>query len=171
MFLGPLRPLPPDVRLCALLVDVCQGGTLGAWVSRCSPGQRVYRAYDLSVSLLLNADLGFLLSRCARVVVREGERPVSLDADTIIQWRALQVATATPWLPGCERLVALFPGIERRAGGMLIPLRQRSPEEILAQCLASGLEITGSKVTYARPTSRSSLPMDPRCRAAPRSSG
>lgn len=168
MFLGPLRPLPPDVLLSALLRDVRQGGTLGAWVSGCSVGRRVYRAYEPRVSLLLSADLGFLLGRCTRVVVREGERPVILDADTIIQWRALQVATATPWLPGCERLVALFPGIERRAGGMLIPVWQRSPEEILAQCLASGLQITGSRVTYASPASRSSLPMLP---AAPLSSG
>jgi hypothetical protein len=148
MFFGPLRPLSPDVHLCELLDEIGHGVRLGAWVSGCSPGQRVYRTQGRPTSLLLSPDLGFLLQRCSRIVLRQGGKPSTLQAETIIQWRALQVATATPWLPGYEKLAALFPGTELQEGGLLIPLGGRSPEQILVECLASGMRVIRSNIVY-----------------------
>ena len=100
--------------------------------------------------MLASADLGFLLGHCTHVALREGERTIVLAAETVIQWRALQVATATPYLPGLERLRTLFPRLDAIGNGLLIPLHRRSPEEVLARCLEEGVRITGSRVVYAR---------------------
>jgi hypothetical protein len=81
-------------------------------------------------------------------VVREGERPVALEADTVIQWRALQVATATPYLPGLARLQTLFPELHVTTSGFLIPVRKESPEEVLALCVEEGMRVTGSRIVY-----------------------
>jgi hypothetical protein len=68
----------------------------------------------------------------------------------MVQWRALQITTVPPFLPGFEQLRALFPGTEHRACAAVVPLGMHSPEEVLAQCLAIGLQITSSKVIYCR---------------------
>jgi hypothetical protein len=99
--------------------------------------------------VLVSPDLGFLLGRCSRVAVREGQLPVVLEAEMVIQWRALQVATATPCLPGIERLQALFPGLRFSPSAVLVPLRTQSPEEVLAGCLAEGVPVTASRVVYS----------------------
>jgi hypothetical protein len=151
MFFGPLRPLSPEIRLSDLLRDISPVRGLGAWVSGCSSGQRIYLAQGRPVSLLLSPDLGFLLHQCSRIVVRQSGRPSTLKAESIIQWRALQVATATPWLPGYQRLAEQYPGLHLRPNGVVVPLRARSPEEVLAECLASGLQISSSRVIYTPP--------------------
>jgi hypothetical protein len=99
--------------------------------------------------VLVSTDLGFLLGRCNRVAIREGQSPVVLETTTLIRWRALQVATATPYLPGGERLGALFPGLRIGASAVLVPLSTQSPEEVLARCLAEGMQVTGSRVVYS----------------------
>ena len=99
-------------------------------------------------SVLASADLGFLLARCMEVALREGERAIVLASDTVIHWRALQVATATPYLPGLERLRAAFPQLRAAWNGLLIPVLTQSPEEVLARCLAEGVQITGSRIVY-----------------------
>jgi hypothetical protein len=148
MFLGPPRPLPSKLGLGDLLTHARPREPLGAWVSGCSPGQRIYRTRDTAASLLLSQDLGFLLTRCSRIVVRSGERPVLLKADTIIQWRALQVATATPYLPGLPRLHAMFPGLRVSTAGLLVPVGKESPEQVLAVCLEEGVRVSGSRIVY-----------------------
>jgi hypothetical protein len=149
MFLGPPLPLPADTRLPELLSYAQASGVLGAWVRGCSPGQRLYELrHPAGGRVIAGPDLGFLLARCHRVVLRQGEAPLVLDAETVIRWRALQVATATPFLPGAERLRALYPGLQSSGNGLLVPLRAQSPEEVLAHCLMEGISVTGSRVVY-----------------------
>lgn len=153
MFSGPPLPLPSDLPLNFLLDQVRPPETLGAWV-RCSAHQ--LRLHDTAQKsggrVLVSADLGFLLGRCNRVALREGSAPVILEADMVIQWRTLQVITALPYLPGLDRLVQQFPGIIHCGSlGLLIPIPARSPEDVLAECLASGMQIAGSRVVYCAP--------------------
>jgi hypothetical protein len=101
--------------------------------------------------VLASPDLGFLLSRCDHVALREGEQLVVLEAEKVIHWRALQVATATPYLPGVDRLRAQFPGLRPNAGGLVVPIRTRSPEDVLAECLAVGIQVAGSRIVYSVP--------------------
>jgi hypothetical protein len=82
------------------------------------------------------------------VAVREGERTVVLASDAVIYWRALQVATAMPYLPDLERLRKLFPQLRASLNGLQIPILTVSPEEVLARCLAEGIQITGSRIVY-----------------------
>lgn len=148
MFQGPLRPLSSHLTLRSLLAHARPHETLGAWVFGCSHRQRIHETRSARASLLVSPDLGFLLTRCCRIVVREGERPVALEADTVIQWRALQVATATPYLPGFARLQALFPGLHVTTSGFLIPVGKESPEEALALCVEEGMRVSGSRIVY-----------------------
>ena len=104
-----------------------------------------------SCLLLVSSDLGYLLGRCSEVALREGKRTRVVAADMVIHWRALQVATATPYLPGIRRLLAQFPGMSASANGLLVPLRLVSPEEVLARCAGEGVRATGSRVIYASP--------------------
>jgi hypothetical protein len=99
--------------------------------------------------VLASSDLGFLLGRCSRVAVREGERTIVLASETVIRWRALQVATATPHLPGLERLEAMFPGLRNSTDGCLVPVRDESPEEVLAMFVAEGVRVAASRIVYA----------------------
>lgn len=150
MFQGLLRPLTSNLPLHCLLAHARLRELLGAWVS--SPPQRrricVHRAGGAPASLLLSHDLGFLLTRCCRVVLRGGEQLSVLDAGTIIRWRAIQVATASPYLPGLARLQALFPGFRATADGFLVPVPQGSPEEVLGLCIEEGVRVTGSRIVY-----------------------
>jgi hypothetical protein len=149
MFQGALLPLSPDVTLCELLVHGRSPGQIGAWIRG-----RISRLHLHQVpahsqcSVLASADLGFLLRRCVRVAVREGDRTVVLASETVIEWRALQVATATPYLPGLNRLRTLFPRLQSLPSGFLVPVAKHSAEEILALCLEEGMQVRGSRVVY-----------------------
>lgn len=110
-----------------------------------------YLRHDPPYLVLVSSDLGYLLGRCSEVALREGERTRVVPADMVIHWRALQVATATPHLPGIQRLLAQFPGMHASANGLLVPLRLLSPEEVLARCAVEGVRVTGSRVVYASP--------------------
>jgi hypothetical protein len=101
--------------------------------------------------VLISADLGFLLGRCSRVALREGNDLVVLEVELIIQWRTLQVLTGTPFLPGLERLKMQFPDLQVDPTGLSIPIPARSPEEVLAECLASGMQVTESRIAYLPP--------------------
>jgi len=150
MFFGPPLPLSSRHSLGELLAHARPCETLGAWVRGCSPGQHIVRIGGAAAyRVLASSDLGLLLSRCDRILLREAERPVLLEASALIEWRALQVATATPYLPGLERLKALFPGLCASDTTMRVPLGAHEPEEVLACCLAEGIQVTGSSVVYS----------------------
>jgi hypothetical protein len=98
--------------------------------------------------VLASGDLGLLLDRCERVALRQGDQAVVLETETIIEWRALQVATALPCLPGIERLGELFPGLRIHPTSILVPLHTRSPEDVLSCCIAEGIPVAGSRIVY-----------------------
>jgi hypothetical protein len=151
MFSGPPLPLSPDLLLSQLLAHARPHDTLGAWVRGSIRQLHLHHFRDmLRTHVLVSSDLGFLLGRCARVAVREEERVVVLEAETVIQWRALQVVTSTPYLPGLERLRVLFPRLQATERGFLVPVQAQSPEGVLARCLAAGVSVVASRIVYAR---------------------
>jgi hypothetical protein len=85
------------------------------------------------------------------VAVREGKQTIVLASEMVIEWRALQVATATPYLPGLDRLRTLFPGLQMMPNGFLVPVAKQSAEEVLALCLEEGMQVRGSRVVYRPP--------------------
>ena len=89
------------------------------------------------------------MKRCVEVAVREGDSTIILASEMVIEWRALQVATATPYLPGLARLQALFPGLHAGTNGFLVPVPKESPEEVLALCVEEGVRVTGSQIVYS----------------------
>ncbi len=149
MFHGPPLPLSSDVTLRDLLGYAGPSSQLGAWIRG---GVRRMHIHEVPTRLrrpvLASTDLGFLLKRCAEVAVREGNRTMVLASETVIEWRALQVATATPYLPGLNRLEALFPGLRTTHSGFLVPVARKSAEEVLALCLERGMRVNGSRIVY-----------------------
>ncbi len=148
MFLGPPLPLSPNLPLAELLAHAQPPGPLGAWLRDCRHRLHVYDGGGGYRRLLVSPDLGFLLGRCSHVALRQDRGPVVLPAEVVIEWRTLQVVTATPYLPGVERLSAQFPGLRPDSSGLLVPIRTGSPEEVLAECLARGMQVVGSRVVY-----------------------
>ena len=154
MFQGPVLPLSPDVTLRELLEHGRAPGQIGAWIRGHASRLHIHNVPAHSrCSVLASADLGFLLRRCVEVAVREGNRTIVLPSETVIEWRALQVATATPYLPGLDRLRTLFPRLQGMPSGFLVPVAKHSAEEVLALCLEEGMQVRGSRVVYQ--------PMDP----------
>jgi hypothetical protein len=159
MFHGPPLPLSPDVTLRDLLGYGQPLGQLGAWVRGGVCRLHIYKVPPQSrCSVLASADLGFLLRRCVEVAVREGNRTIVLASETVIEWRALQVATATPYLPGLDRLEELFPGLRSTPNGFLVPVAKQSAEEVLALCLEEGVRVSGTRVVYQPRGPSRSLP-------------
>jgi len=149
MFHGSPLPLSPDVTLRELLGYGRPPGQLGAWIRGNVCRLHIHEVPAHSrCSVLASADLGFLLRRCVEVAVREGNRTIVLASETMIAWRALQVATATPYLPGLDRLEAVFPGLRSTPNGFLVPVVKQSAEEVLALCLEEGMQVRGSRVVY-----------------------
>ena len=160
MFHGPLLPLSPNVPLSELLGYSRPPGPLGAWIRG-----GVFRLYIHKIPqrsrcpVLASADLGFLLGRCAQVAVRESALTVVLASETVIHWRALQVVTGAPYLPGLDRLEEMIPGLRAATNGFLVPVRRESPEEVLATFVAEGVRIIGSRIVYGGYV-RKPLPVD-----------
>jgi hypothetical protein len=135
--------------LCHVLALDQAPETLGAWVRTSARSFHICEIAGHARRVLVSPDLGFLLAHCNRVAVREGEQPVVLETEVLIQWRALQVATATPYLPGLERLRGVFPDLQVTMGGVVVPLARRTPEEVLARCVAERLPVKGSCLLYS----------------------
>jgi hypothetical protein len=148
MFSGPPLPLPPELPLIQLRGYAQMPGILGAWVRGCAHKLRIVDSAGAR-QILVSSDLGLLLGRCNRVALREGQEPVVLEVEVVIQWRTLQIVTATPYLPGLDRLSVLFPGLRSGPTGLMVPILTRSPEEVLAECLSHGMQVNGSRVVYS----------------------
>ncbi len=154
MFSGPPLPLPPDLPLRHLWPHTRASGSLGAWMRGSLRRFRFYNTSDNYCGpILVNADLGFLLGRCSRIALREQTELVVLETDVLIQWRALQVVTGSPYLPGLERLNNVFPGAQLSPAGFQVPIPTGSPEEVLAECVAHGIQVAGSRIIYGVPAS------------------
>jgi hypothetical protein len=162
MFAGAPLPLSPDVPLSHLFALTCGAHPLGAWIRACRHRLRIYRlTKPAGYQVLASPDLGFLLRRCGRVAVRQGRQVKVLPSEALIHWRALQVATATPYLPPPERMEALFPRLQITRSGFRVPLRTASAEEVLARCVSEGLRVTGSRVVYCAASDEDILPVVP----------
>lgn len=143
----PLRSDLPIVDLVAM--GTSSGASLGVWYRGVAPPMHLHAvAHRQRCHMLVSEDLGFLLGQCSHVAVREAHRPLVLEANEIIHWRALQVITGTPHLPCLERLAEVFPGARVGLSGFSVPLPRHTPEEIMAHCVAQGIEVKGSRIVY-----------------------
>ena len=104
---------------------------LGVWTRDCV---RIRLWRTARCRLLVGRDLGVLLRRCERVVVRDGAGPVAHDTSLLIQWRVLEIVLGTPFLPPPHQLRVLFPGLRSTPGIFSIPIGLGSAEEALAVC-------------------------------------
>ena len=152
MFEGPPLPLSADIRIEQLLTHCPSAEPLGAWVRLGATRLQIYRIpVRVSRCVLASPDLGFLLSRCDAIALREGGEVRVLPSTSVIHWRALQVATAMPHLPGLRRLKLEYPEMDMSLERLLIPIRERSPEEVLGRCVAAGVRVMSSRVVYRSP--------------------
>jgi hypothetical protein len=152
MLSGPPLPLPHSILLHQLLTYARPPGTLGAWVRGSTQLIHLYETGSAgSCRILVDADLGRLLRRCERIVLRHGVQPVVLDAAVIIHWRALQVVTSTPHLPSQELLDAIVPGARLESSGFHVPIGTQPPECVLEACLTHGIRVVESRVVYGPP--------------------
>jgi hypothetical protein len=151
MFSGPPLPLSPDFPLQRLVSLTPTLTHLGAWV-RGRTRDLLLSLTDRRCQVLISGDLGVLLRRCRQIALREGNRPVLLDAEQLIRWRALQVVTARPHLPCPELLKEIFPEAFLDPAGFMVPTQTRTPEEVLAECVVLGIPVAESRIVYSDPT-------------------
>jgi hypothetical protein len=152
MFSGPPLPLPQEFPIRQLLPLLQSSKNAGAWLRGCRRELRLsIGASEGCSSVIISGDLGRLLKRCDEIVVREGARPVMLRAELLIQWRALQVVTATPYLPCLEWLRDIFPGAHLETVGFRVPIDSRAPEDVLADCLIHGIPVASTRIIYRAP--------------------
>lgn len=146
MFPGSPAPLPPDTPLSTVLNLAPAGTLLGVWVRGCR--QRVGCRVHGSRALLVGADLGALLRRCDRVVVRDGGRPVALPASLLIRCRVLEIVLGAPFLPPPAQLRSLFPRLRGTGKRIAIPIGLGSAEEALAACAGDRLQVVSTRIVY-----------------------
>jgi hypothetical protein len=145
MLPGAFSRLHPSFPLRRALGLAHPGDLLGAWV-------RVGR-WPLSLraggrALLAGTDLGHLLRRCGRVLVRHGCRAVVVDADRLIAWRTLHIVVGAPFLPRVQELRAIYPGLRVANGRLALPLGLDGAEPALAACAAARLPVAATWIDY-----------------------
>jgi hypothetical protein len=121
------------------------GELLGAWV-RVARWPLALRAGGCA--LLAGNDLGYLLRRCGRVIVRHGHRAIVMDADRLIAWRTLQIVVGAPFLPQVQELRAIYPDLRVMGGRIALPLRLDGAEPALAACAAARLPVRATWIEY-----------------------
>lgn len=157
MLSGPPLPLPPAFPVWQLLLLLQSQAGTGAWFRGSSRCLRLYsRSTGCRADVLVSGDLGLLLRHCGRILVRDDGKAVLLESELLIQWRALQVVTATPYLPCRHHLQQLFPQAEIDDGGFHVPTRSCSPEAVLADCLIHGIPVVETRIIYDPTTSNPS---------------
>ena len=113
MLPGAPTRLLPSFPLRRALALAYPGEPLGAWVRQ---GRWPLHLRAGGRALLAGPDLGWLLRRCARVLVRDNTGPVVLGSERLIAWRTLQIVVGTPFLPPLHDLQALYPGLRVHEG-------------------------------------------------------
>jgi hypothetical protein len=88
------------------------------------------------------------------VLVRAEGTPQVLGADTLIEWRTLQIVVGAPYLPQAQALLALFPRLIVANGRLSLPLGLDAPEPALAACAAARLSVAASWIEYRAAGSR-----------------
>jgi hypothetical protein len=149
MFPGSPARLRPGVALRSLLSLAHPGAVLGVWVRGCRGPAAIRCRGPSGVRHLLAAeDLGYLLRRCGRIAVRDGEQITLVPSGVLLGWRVLEIVLAAPYLPAPGQLHALFPTARIREGVVALPLGLGSAEEALALCAAGQLPVTASRIGY-----------------------
>lgn len=150
MLPGAPSRLVPSYPLRRALVHAHPGELLGAWVRM---GRWPLHLRAGGSALLLSADLGYLLRRCSRVLVRDGAEPAVLDAERLIAWRTLQIVVGAPFLPPVRGLQELFPGLRVAEGRIALPLGLDGAEPALAACAAARVPVAATWIEYREVTS------------------
>ena len=149
MFPGSPVRVRPAISLRSLIPLARPGSVLGVWLRGClRPAAIRCPAPGGARHLLVAQDLGYLLCRCARVVVRDGERLTPVPSGVLVGWRVLEVVLATPYLPRPEQLRELFPAARVHEGLLTLPLGLGSAEEALAVCAAEGVPVAATRIAY-----------------------
>jgi hypothetical protein len=145
MLPGAPSRLPPSFPLRRALAVAHPGELLGAWVRDCRWPLHLRAG---GCALLAAADLGFLLRRCGRVLVRSGGHPVPLAAEQLIAWRTLQIAVGAPYLPELRELREIYPGLRVTRGRITLPLGWGDGASALGFCARAGLPVASSWIEY-----------------------
>ncbi len=149
MFPGSPARLRSAVPLHSLLPLAHPGIVLGVWLRGCTrPAAIRCRGPGGLRHLLAAEDLGYLLRRCGRVAVRDGDRVTSVPAAVLVGWRVLEIVLAAPYLPAPDQLRALFPTARVREGVLALPIGLGSAEEALALCAAERLPVAATRIAY-----------------------
>jgi hypothetical protein len=149
MFPGSPARVRPAVSLQSLIPLARPGSVLGVWLRGClRPAALRCLGLGGARHLLVAQDLGYLLCRCARVVVRDGERLTPVPSAVLVGWRVLEVVLATPYLPRPDQLRELFPAARVHEGLLTLPLGLGSAEEALAVCAAARLPVAATRIAY-----------------------
>jgi len=101
--------------------------------------------------LICASDLGYLLRRCLRVLVRQRAEVLVCDADELIAWRTLQIVVGAPYLPCLTALQALCPELRVGPGRIAVPLGLDPAEPILAACAVARVPVAATWIDYRRP--------------------
>jgi hypothetical protein len=99
-------------------------------------------------ALLASPDLGYLLRRCGRILVRDGTGPAVLAAERLIAWRTLQIVVGAPFLPRVRELRAMYPGLRVAGGQISLPLGLEGAEPVLGACAAARVPVTATWIEY-----------------------
>jgi hypothetical protein len=149
MFPGSPARILPTWPLQALLPLAARNAVLGVWLRGCGRPLKVRcRAPRGPCHFLVSEDLGYLLRRCARVALRDGEAVRAVPAGDLVGCRVLEIVLAAPYLPPPHQLRELFPDARVREGVVALPLGLGSAEEALALCAAEGLPVSASSIAY-----------------------
>ena len=145
MLPGAPSRLPPSYPLRRALGYAHPGEPLGAWVRSVRWSLHLRAG---GCALLVATDLGYLLRRCRQVLLRVEQRPAVLTADTLIEWRTLQIVVGTPFLPPPHVARGIFPGLSLAHGRLSLRLGLDAPEAALAACAAARLPVSASWIEY-----------------------
>ena len=149
MFPGSPARVRPAISLHSLLPLARPGAVLGVWLRGCARPAAIRCYAPTGVRhLLIAEDLGYLLRRCAQVVVRDGERMAPVASGILVGWRVLEVVLGAPYLPTPDQLRALFPAARLHDGVLTLPLGLGSAEEALAVCSAERLPVAATRIAY-----------------------
>ena len=146
MFPGSPGPLPPTIPLIALAGLLPPATAAGVWLRGGAGLCRLWLAG--ARRLLLSPDLGVLLRRCERIVIRHGGRLDLLSASQLVRCRVLEIVLGTPFLPAPAQLRAMYPALAEGARGYAIPIGLGSAEEALAICAAERMPVRATRIEY-----------------------
>src|SRR5215211_822967 len=148
MLPGAPARLHPSYPLRRALELAHPGERLGAWV-RGARKPLPLRAGGRH--LICASDLGYLLRRCLRVLVRQRAEVLACEADELIAWRTLQIVVGAPYLPRLTGLRDLCPELRLGPGRIAVPLGLGPAEPILVACAAARVPVAATWIDYRRP--------------------